>query len=250
MEIQQLDILLRLIIAHLLADFIFQTDRIARKKKNGLRSWHFYVHILIVGILTYVILAMWSNWWAPLLMTLMHGFIDWLKTKIKSDNAWGFLVDQILHIISVLILWVLLSENTVETIWVAFAENIIDEKTLLVITAYLTVSFPTGVLTGYLTKKWQKEIQSSGNNESLTDAGKWIGIVERLLILTFIIIHQWSSIGFLLAAKSVFRFGDLRKGKDRKKTEYILIGTFLSFAFAIAVGIFVNFFLHSSKFIF
>jgi len=41
----------------------------------------------------------------------------------------------------------------------------------------------------------------------------------------------------LIAAKSVFRFGDLSRAKDRKLTEYILIGTFLSFGLAIAIGL-------------
>ena len=58
MEIQQIDILLRLIIAHLLADFVFQTDAIVKGKKNkGLGSVNFYLHLLFVGILNYVLLA-------------------------------------------------------------------------------------------------------------------------------------------------------------------------------------------------
>ena len=44
-------------------------------------------------------------------------------------------------------------------------------------------------------------------------------------------------VGFLIAAKSVFRFGDLSKAKDRKLTEYILIGTLLSFGLAILFGL-------------
>jgi hypothetical protein len=50
-------------------------------------------------------------------------------------------------------------------------------------------------------------------------------------------------IGFLLAAKSVFRFGDLTRAKNRKLTEYILIGTLLSFLIAIATGLIVMHFL-------
>jgi len=52
----------------------------------------------------------------------------------------------------------------------------------------------------------------------------------------FVITGNWEGIGFLLAAKSVFRFGDLKESKDRKLTEYILIGTLLSFGIAIATG--------------
>jgi len=49
--------------------------------------------------------------------------------------------------------------------------------------------------------------------------------------------NEWQAIGFLIAAKSVFRFGDLSRAKDRKLTEYILIGTLLSFGFAILIGL-------------
>jgi hypothetical protein len=45
----------------------------------------------------------------------------------------------------------------------------------------------------------------------------------------------------LLAAKSIFRFGDLKEARERKLTEYILIGTLLSFGIAIATGIVVRY---------
>jgi len=244
MEIQQIDIFLRLLIAHILADFIFQTNAIAREKKNGLKSWYFYIHILTVGILTYLLLAQWANWWAPLLMMAMHGVIDWLKAISKLENLPGFLADQFLHLATIFFLWIILSDNSIQTFATYLDKNSWNEKTLLVITAYLVISFPTSILTGHLTKKWQKEVLISEQDESLTNAGKWIGILERFLILTFILMQQWMPIGFLLAAKSVFRFGDLKESSDRKKTEYILIGTFLSFTFAIAAGILVNYYLH------
>jgi len=73
----------------------------------------------------------------------------------------------------------------------------------------------------------------------LNNAGKYIGMLERLFVFVFIITGNWEGIGFLLAAKSVFRFGDLKESKDRKLTEYILIGTLLSFGIAIATGMVV-----------
>ena len=44
-------------------------------------------------------------------------------------------------------------------------------------------------------------------------AGEWIGYIERVLILTFVITGNIEAVGFLLAAKSVFRFDDLNKAK-------------------------------------
>ena len=85
---------------------------------------------------------------------------------------------------------------------------------------------------------WSKSLEDN-NDESLSNAGKYIGMLERLFVFVFVITGNWEGIGFLLAAKSVFRFGDLKESKDRKLTEYILIGTLLSFGIAIAVGMLV-----------
>src|SRR5690554_4823840 len=71
-------------------------------------------------------------------------------------------------------------------------------------------------------------------------AGKYIGVLERLFILGFVIGNFWEGIGFLLAAKSIFRFGDLNNAKERHLTEYVLIGTLLSFGAAILIGLLFN----------
>ncbi len=72
--------------------------------------------------------------------------------------------------------------------------------------------------------------------QGLPNAGKWIGYLERILILIFIFTNNIEGVGFLLAAKSIFRFGELNKSRDIKVTEYVLIGTFLSFTIAIITG--------------
>src|SRR5699024_2359116 len=74
-------------------------------------------------------------------------------------------------------------------------------------------------------------------DDYLNNAGKYIGILELIFVFIFIVTGNWSAIGFLLAAKSVFRFGYLKEAKDRKLTEYILIGTLLSFGLAIVTGL-------------
>jgi hypothetical protein len=82
--------------------------------------------------------------------------------------------------------------------------------------------------------KWGREIDNSG---SLLRSGTRIGLIERFLILTFILIDQFSTIGFLLVAKSVFRFGDLRENRNRQYTEYVLFDTLISFTLAITLGL-------------
>jgi ABC-type proline/glycine betaine transport system permease subunit len=70
-------------------------------------------------------------------------------------------------------------------------------------------------------------------------------VIERFLILSFILINQWAAIGFLLAAKSIFRFGDLKEGKYQKKTEYILIGTLMSFSIALVHGLILRYLMNN-----
>src|ERR1700748_1135865 len=85
---------------------------------------------------------------------------------------------------------------------------------------FLTVAMP--VIMRILLQKWADNIGLTGDN-SLNNAGKYIGILERLLVFVFITAGHWEAVGFLITAKSVFRFSDLKESKDRKLTEYILI---------------------------
>lgn len=237
MDEHSLIVLLRLIIAHLLADFVFQTNGMVKgKKERGPRSSQFRWHLVIVAVLTYLFLADWSNWWAPITLALVHGVIDWIKINVKKDNLWVYLGDQLAHFISIFLIWLLLTPKPFGEM-IDFNSFEWNSKYLIIAVAYIIVALPSSVLIGYLTQSWQEQLSEKKTQESLKDAGKWIGIIERLLILTFIIYNQWEPIGFLLAAKSVFRFGDLKKGKEQKKTEYILIGTLLSFTLAIFIGL-------------
>ena len=109
----------------------------------------------------------------------------------------------------------------------------------LIITAYISVLAPTSILIKSFID-FEKWMPSDASSQGLPNAGKWIGYLERILILTFIFTDNIEGIGFLLAAKSVFRFGELNKAKDIKITEYVLIGTFASFTIAILIGFGIN----------
>lgn len=65
-------------------------------------------------------------------------------------------------------------------------------------------------------------------------AGRYIGILERFIVFSFVLINQYSAIGLVFAAKSIARFEAL---KDRKFAEYYLIGTLASISWAILWGL-------------
>ncbi|GAB7224343.1 hypothetical protein VoSk93_35620 [Vibrio owensii] len=63
-----------------------------------------------------------------------------------------------------------------------------------------------------------------------------LGYLERVLILTFTLVGRYAAVGFVLAAKSIFRFGELNKSDDRSMTEYMLTGSLVSVVITTLVG--------------
>lgn len=72
----------------------------------------------------------------------------------------------------------------------------------------------------------------------LDDAGLYIGWLERFLVLTAVVIGSPEAAGLVAAAKSIFRFEDMKQG--RAFAEYFLLGTFLSVSEALAAGLFLR----------
>ena len=68
----------------------------------------------------------------------------------------------------------------------------------------------------------------------LKRAGAIIGILERIFVLTLVLIGEYASIALIFTAKSIARFEEL---KNRKFAEYYLIGTLSSILLAMLVGI-------------
>jgi hypothetical protein len=120
--------------------------------------------------------------------------------------------------------------------WICL-ENLLSVKVWVTIIAYLLILRPSSIFLGLFLDRWTP---ASPNTQSLPNAGQWIGYIERILILTFVLIGSFEGVGFLLAAKSVFRFGELSKAKEIRTTEYVLIGTLASFAIAVLIGIAVS----------
>ena len=76
---------------------------------------------------------------------------------------------------------------------------------------------------------------SPDNKTANVHAGAMIGILERWLILIFLLAGQYEPIGFLVAAKSIIRY----KEADTSTTEYVLTGTLFSIALAVICGVLI-----------
>lgn len=226
-------ILIKLILAHLIGDFLLQLKSwVKSKEKKKLKSPKLYLHVAIHLALMFLLIWDLSYWPMLIIIGVLHLIIDAIKLifQTKKNKRQWFFIDQLLHIISIFSTYFIYTSTTFST------SDIPTETALILLTCILFLTKPVSIIMQAIFSKWNIE-KLTKNNESLKDAGKYIGILERLLVFLFIIMNHWEAVGFLITAKSVFRFGDLKESKHRKLTEYILIGTLISFGIAIVTGI-------------
>lgn len=231
-------LLIKLLLAHLLGDFLLQpTKWVNSKEKHKHKCPYLYYHIALHGALAWVIVGEKTFGVWALLIALSHGLIDFIKLhfqKNKTKRLW-FLADQLLHLL-VLIVVAYCHGQPDLTLYE------LDKRFWIVVTGALLLTKPTSVIIKNSISIWTPE-EAVNKDDSLENAGNYIGILERLFVFFFLVTGHFEAIGFLLAAKSIFRFGDLKEAKDRKLTEYVLIGTLLSFGIAMFTGYLAKFIL-------
>lgn len=227
---------IKLLLSHLLGDFIWQPNSwVIDKEAKKHKSIYLYFHILLHGILAAIVV--WEVQFIPyaVLIAVTHGIIDLIKLNFQKNTTkrtW-FIVDQILHLLVLTGIVFLYENKTIYMFW-------IDNRFWILITGFLFITKPISILIKTIISIWNPEDNNNESDNSLANAGNYIGILERLFVFCFILTGHFEAIGFLLAAKSIFRFGDLKEAKDRKLTEYVLIGTLISFGSAIITGLVVQ----------
>lgn len=231
-------IFFNLILAHLLGDFILQPNSwVSDKEKKKGRSIYLYLHVLIHIALTMLFLWDFNLWWAALIVGVSHLLIDVTKLSFqtaKTKRIW-FFIDQIAHTLVIVALSIFYFPYFK-------LEDFFNRESLKIVTAIVFLTVPSSIFIKTMISIWTPITidHSKIQTESLVNAGKYIGILERLLVFVFILVNHWEGVGFMIAAKSVFRFSDLAEAKQRKLTEYVLIGTLLSFGTAVLVGILIR----------
>lgn len=220
------------IIAHLLIDFYFQTDRLCdEKNKLGFKSKYLYIHSILIFI------AAWSFSFSvnfvlyALFIGVSHMLIDGIK-HLAKDWKYIFYMDQVAHIAMIFTAVILYNLGTT----ISLPAWLPETRYLLIISGIIICLKPTNILIKEVLDTFSiKKADSADKIEELEKAGRIIGNLERILTFLFVLLDKYEAIGFLIAAKSIIRFKDT----STAKTEYVLIGTLLSFGVAIIVGVFI-----------
>ena len=239
-------LLLKLLAAHFIGDFVLQPKKwVLHKEKYKVKSKYLYAHISVHVILLLLFLGL-NHIWAVVFIGITHFLIDWAKLAFSTpkNNRVLFLIDQLAHLLIILLVYYLIEPFAIS--W----SNYFNVQFYLLLLFLVLTTFVSAILIKLFLTPYIKLLdleedkpEQPTQGEPLPNAGMYIGVLERLFVFGFIIANQWAAIGLLIAAKSVFRFGDLNKGNNRKLTEYVLIGTLLSFGLAILCGLGYTYFI-------
>jgi hypothetical protein len=197
--------------------------------------------MLLHIVLVYVTIVLFTGlWWASVALALLHYIIDVFKIEAKKNAKLSevelFITDQLSHIFSIVLVWAFYL-NIGEKLLKAIQYPALNYKLSLLLLVYLINSFPVGYLIKFAIQKLQistNQDNDEATNIKIENGGKYIGIFERIIILTFVLLGKYEAIGFLITGKSIIRFAD--RDSDLR-SEYVLVGTMMSYAISILLGV-------------
>jgi hypothetical protein len=233
---------------HLLTDFVFQTTHMVALKLQGKLSGYaqhgavnYVFAIVVAGFFVPGMLFSFRFQIAAIVLTLAHLAIDWCKLALAKRYAFAggvtaFSVDQLLHLTTVALIswWIVRAPPAHEMAALLGMLRRPDDKILVLMVVYVGVIFGGGYFIRFATKPLMRDLKVSESTAQLSNAGMYIGWLERFLILSALFEHSPATAGLILAAKSIARYPEFKR---EQFAEYFLIGTLLSISTAIIGGV-------------
>lgn len=237
---------LALLTAHVLVDFVVQSDRDVLEKER-LRPVAFLRHGLQHAGFAWVLVGAWTAWWIPAAVFVAHGAIDVAKETIRGHAPRSaamrlFVGDQLAHLVSLAAIAIVLGPRTPASAWLQIVDPVTWSRLLILAAGFAVAVRTGGVVVALGVRRFRADGPQNPTDlpttepRGLTGGGAMIGALERGLVFFFVLTSMPQGVGFLLAAKSILRFGDLNAQQQRVETEYVIIGTLASFAWSLAVG--------------
>lgn len=236
------------LMAHILADFYAQSDGVAKRKAKSPKTlfWHCALYALVFGAC--VLLLLGGSAVAPVILMgiLAHACIDCgkylLGKRISLDKLKVFCADQAIHI-AILVLAVVTCSDGLK--WSCLAMGAVAAfgtkawaNGMALAFAFLIVGKPTSIFVSFVLSTVEGSNAHEGGSgcesTSALKAGRWIGVLERVIVVVMTLWNEFGAIAFVLTAKSIARFDLL---KERSFAERYLVGTLASVAVAILVAL-------------
>jgi hypothetical protein len=239
---------LTLLLGHLLAAFVFQTNTLVQQKKSGRAAGYvkhgavyFACAAVLTGFFVPAIAYSWRFLGVLLGLTLLHLAIDGSRIRLArrtplAEGTAAFAVDQVMHFLTIVVAacWIARVEPSGILLHGLNRMQTPSNRVLLALVVYVGVIFGGGYLIRFMTRPLLKHLQTGESRAELSNAGMYIGWLERFLVMTALFLHSPATAGLILAAKSIARYPEFKR---EQFAEYFLIGTLLSISAATAGGV-------------
>ena len=211
-------IFIRLLLAHLIGDYILQFNRIYRLKSKGLKG--VTVHVLLIVVCLFVFSWPYLNlpgiWVFIIFVGITHIFQDHLKIRLKvKNNPWFYLLDQFIHI------------GIISTILLTGFKNLPPPQKIdnLIISIYnndaLIIYLIAIILASYngffMIIDFKRHLLKAPYHFTILD--KWYGITERAVIVSLLFLKGpflFLLLPVLLARPLIFVLGNKRFNIDKQ----------------------------------
>ncbi len=236
-----------LVTGHLVADFLLQSEAMARSKTDsgGVLLSHAG---LVLGAHALLLVPLWGApraaalcILAAVILTALHLLVDAVKRPLERAGSRPLLLlvaDQGVHLIAILVAWRVLLGRAVVTTPLVPPAWLPHVGGWAVIAAGLIVNANGGtVVVRKLLTRYPTLVPAEDGGAPVYAMGRTIGVLERILTFVLVLLNQWGALGLVLAAKSIARYPEL---KQRHFAEYYLIGTLASILVAVVSGVVVQ----------
>jgi hypothetical protein len=213
-----------LALAHVLADFFFQSNWMVRNK------WGMGIFIHTIAVVVTAVLCLGHIGWLILWVAVVHVVIDIAKLLLRSDCLWIYLADQALHLVLIFILAQIFPAAWQLGLWSTFAPVWVP-----VLMAGLAGLVFATVAGQYAIERLLSETMAGSVEKSLSETSALIGVLERAIIMMLVLAGEPDGVGFLIAAKAISQFSADEQGKLARG--YVIAGTFASFGWGLGVAL-------------
>jgi hypothetical protein len=239
---------LALLLGHLLTDFVFQTSALVQQKKSGRvmgylkhGAIYFACAVVLTGFFVPALAYSWRFAAVAVGLTLVHLAIDGIKIGLArrttlAEGTVAFVLDQVMHFVTIVVAscWIAGGEPAEILLLGLRRLQTPSDRVLLAMVVYVGVIFGGGYLIRFMTRPLLKHLQTGESRAELSNAGMYIGWLERFLVMTALFLHSPATAGLILAAKSIARYPEFER---EQFAEYFLIGTLLSISAATVGGV-------------
>ncbi|NLC40913.1 MAG: DUF3307 domain-containing protein [Clostridiaceae bacterium] len=241
-------VLMLFLIAHVLGDFYFQSDNLAKAKLESFPDLlkHSIIYLLSFLFLIIPVFSINILKWA-LINAVAHFFLDLAKAYIKrkickkanfdeaKSDLRSYIIDQLSHVLVIILTVILIGIRSEPVIFINVLQDLLNRGSIDFLNAIswilliLLIMRPASITIVKVSNRFKPV--NNEEHEGHPNAGAFIGILERFIIILLLSVKQYAAIGFVLTAKSIARYNKIIE--DPIFSEHYLLGTLQSVLFAI-----------------